>query len=805
MALLAVLALTALVYARVATYDLIIYDDHAYLSDNQVLTQSGYLAALRWSLTTHLGGNWHPLVWWTFLGDRALHGLSPGGLHLTNLLWHLLSVLLAYAVGRALGVRPWPAVAVAALFALHPLRVESVAWIAERKDVVSGATWLLTLLAWAAWCRRPGWGRYALALLAYAAALMSKPMVVTLPCVLLLLDIWPLRRASWPLPGGGAPWRARLAPWPRLLAEKLPFFALAAAASAYTLHAQQNVGAVFPQPLALRLQNALVSYATYLGQTVWPARLQVFYPYPDAGLPSWQVALAAALLVALTALVWWRREAQPALAVGWLWFLGTLVPVIGLVQVGAQAHADRYTYLPHLGLLLALAHAWPEAAWPRRRRVLPLATALALLALAAATWRQVSHWRDTRALFGHAIAVNPANLLAYVNLGNQAGREGDHQEAMRWYDQALVRNPHYFHAVNNKGLSLLRLQRPAEALPFIEEARRLSPGHADVPATYGLALLRLGRHAEAIPQFELALRRQPDHPDILANLGVACYYAGRLDRAREALERALQRRPGDATFLLHLGQVAQAQGQPAAAGTHYRAALARQPDDPVTLVRLAALLCDLGRHAEALPYLERVLARDPDHADALNNLGVVRAVQGDLPAAEAAFRRALALKPELGSAAANLAQQLDQQERSAEALPLYEAAVQHGFRTARVHFRLAFLYHRANRLADAVTQYRAALALDPRLDAAERNLATALFSLGDLAAAEPHFLAALRLAPNIAETHNNYGALLIRQQRYPEAAAAFRRALELNPAYADAQQNLARTQRHLSATTPNAP
>jgi tetratricopeptide (TPR) repeat protein len=378
-------------------------------------------------MTANVANNWHPLTLLSHMADVQLFGLHPAGHHGTSLLLHAANALLLFAVLWRMTGAPWRSWMVAALFAVHPTHVESVAWVAERKDVLSALFWILALGAWTAWTRRPSLGRYLLVTALMALGLAAKPMVVTLPFALLLLDLWPLDRL-------------RLG-WKRLLLEKLPLLALSGVSSLVTLRYQQtSMVPLEVLPWTFRLANAAVSYAAYLGKTLFPWHLAVFYPLPLA-IPAWQVAGAAALLLAITALAVWRARRSPWLLTGWLWFLGTLVPVIGLVQVGRQAMADRYLYLPSIGLFLGLV--WGIAELVKRRSVLAALSTAILLSLAAATWVQVGYWRDSAALYRHALAVTRGNYVAHVGLAKALTAQRDWDGAAEQYRAALALRPEF--------------------------------------------------------------------------------------------------------------------------------------------------------------------------------------------------------------------------------------------------------------------------------------------------------------------------------------------------------------------------
>jgi len=433
------------VFGRSLGHEFLSLDDGVYVTGNEAVRAGLTAESVKWAFTTFHGGPWHPLTWLSHMLDVELFGLDPAGHHATNVAIHALTTALLFLALRALSGATWASVFAAALFALHPLRAESVAWVAERKDVIAGLGFAAALLAYAGYAKRGGALRMAAVAAAMAFGLMGKPSIVTLPCVLLLLDVWPLRRLD--LFEAPFPWRRLVA----LAAEKLPLFALSAGASVLSVVTQGaggGVASIEEAPLAVRLANTLLAYVAYLRKTLWPVDLAVFYPYPTE-FPWLRVGAAGALLAALTALALAQLRRRPWLAVGWLWFLGVLVPMVGLVQVGGQALADRYSYLPAIGLSLIAAAGAAELAErrPRARSGVAAACALLVAASAGATWRQVGIWRDNRTLYGHAVAVTRDNVVAATNLAwvlatsaDPADRDG--AEAVRWAARAAELTAH---------------------------------------------------------------------------------------------------------------------------------------------------------------------------------------------------------------------------------------------------------------------------------------------------------------------------------------------------------------------------
>jgi protein O-mannosyl-transferase len=504
---------TVAAYEPVRKYEFVDYDDDRYVTANPRVQQGLSWNNAAWALTATEVANWHPLTWLSHMTDCRLYGLNPAGHHLTNLLFHLANVVLLFLVLQQMTGAVWRSWLVAALFAAHPLNIESVAWIAERKNVLSTLFWLLTMWAYMLYARRPGWRRYLLVVGLFVLGLMSKPMLVTLPCVLLLLDYWPLGRLRGRSGGGDDHQRLderdevalssndfrRTVFW--LALEKVPLFLLAAASSAITIKAQRMDGALGAKqlPPGARLSNALVSYVGYIYKMIWPEQLAVLYPHPGEAIPGWHVIAAALVLACVTMLViWWGRK-FPYLAVGWLWYLGTLVPVIGLVQVGQQAMADRYAYIPLIGLFIIIAWGLADLTrrLPSRTYWLTCGTLIALLiVLTLANRRQLRHWQNSITLFERALEVTDNNEIAENNLGAVLVRKGRLDEGLAHLYEAVRLYPDYGTARANIAVTLLQKANIAaldesrwqEAVELYRQALEWKPDLAEARA--GLDLLQ---------------------------------------------------------------------------------------------------------------------------------------------------------------------------------------------------------------------------------------------------------------------------------------------------------------------------
>jgi Flp pilus assembly protein TadD len=627
---------TALLFARACGNDFVNYDDPDYVTANAHVRGGLTLAGVQWALTSGEASNWHPLTWLSHMLDSSLFGSDPRGHHATSVVLHAANAALAFLALLALSGALWPSLLCAALFAWHPLRVESVAWVAERKDVLSGLFFFATLWAYAGWVRRKR--GYALVLLAFALGLTAKPMLITLPFVLLLLDWWPLRRfASEPVQ--------------RLVLEKAPLFALSLASAIVTYLAQERGGSVAIElPLDARIANAAVSVPRYLGKLVWPFDLAVLYPHPGRW-PAPAVLAGTALLAAGFALAWTQRVRRPWLTVGWLWFVGMLVPVIGIVQVGLQSLADRYTYLPMLGVQIALLWTLREhVVTPRARRTATIAAALVLIACAARTWDQIGAWRNSFTLFDHAIAATDGNYLAHNNRGAFLREAGRLDEALADYRRALAIEPGYAKANNNLGRLLTQQGKAADALPLLRAAVAAQPRLLEARDNLAIALSALGMHDEALAEYDAILAIAPNDAEALANSGIVLARQRRLAEARARLEAAVRLRPDHYGAHGNLGNVLAALGSTAEAIRHYRQAAAIQPRDPRMHHNIAAVFSSAGQLEQAATSYERALALAPDNVETRAVLGHTYARLGRREDALRELRAALAQRPDYAQA-----------------------------------------------------------------------------------------------------------------------------------------------------------
>ena len=771
---------TLLLFSRAIPHDFLDLDDGDYVTDNPPVQAGLTWTGVRWAMTANVAANWHPLTLLSHMLDCQLFDGNAPGHHVTNVFWHALNAVMAFLAFRRLTGAFWASALSAALFAWHPLRVESVAWIAERKDVLSGFFGLFTLWAYAVYAERRRENRggaapwYTITLAAFAAGLSCKPMLVTLPFLLLLLDWWPLQR---PMDGGWQGAGAR-----RLLVEKIPFFLLSAASGVVTYCFQKEAGAVGDTfALNARLANATVSVVRYLGKFFWPFDLAVGYPLPNHW-PRADIVGATLLVLAITGTVLWQRRQRPWLFVGWFWFLGMLVPVIGLVQAGLQAMADRYTYLPMLGVQLMLLWTWREAFLAAAPRWLKLATVALLLGCGAIrTWDQLGVWRNSHTLQEHALAVTRGNYLAEFYLGTTLLNEkhpaeaivhlrqalefkpdftADHyrlgvalqklgwtDEAMTVFKAVLKDNPGYGVADYNLGALLLELKRPAEAVAYLKAALKTKPDYDPAYVALGTAWSDLNHPQEAITNFAKALVFNPHNA--VAHFDLANTLVD-LRRTQEALlhyEEAIRLDPAFESAHCNYGNALRVLKRPDAAGAQYRQALQLQPDDAAAHYGLGTVLEDAGKMDEALDSYNEAVRLKPDYAEAQYEIGAIRLDQNRPEEAIIHFQTAVKNRSDYDPAYLGLGLASAQLGRQPEAIGYYEQVLAITPDNADALCCLGVALRREGRLADAIPYFERTLGLKPADAEAHAELGKVLYRMGQPAEAIPHLEQALKLHP----------------------------------------------------------
>jgi tetratricopeptide (TPR) repeat protein len=595
------IVLTSIAYLGLNEHSFINYDDNVYVTTNSRVQTGLSWKNVAWAFTTTSAANWHPLTWLSHMLDCELFGLNPAGHHLTSLFVHTANVVMLFWLLQLMTGALWQSALVAALFAVHPINVESVAWVAERKNVLSTLLWLVTTCAYVWYARKPAWGRYLVVCVSFAGAIMCKPMVVTLPFTLLLLDYWPLGRLKQAaseaevekpgLPNRRSRQTEAKRSYPmrsmsQLLLEKLPLLLLVAGSSLITLKAQKSGGAVGSLetfPLLIRLENALVSYATYLRDVIWPFQLAVFYPHPGHLLPAWQVVVSSLMLAAISALAIALAKGSRYLPAGWFWYLGTLIPVIGIVQVGLQSHADRYAYIPLIGIFIIAV--WSAFDWAKGRRLrvtlLAVSSAAVLIALTVITRIQSSYWQNGITLFQHALSVTEKNYVADNDLGELFAQQGRLDEAARHFASALEINPRFAQARHNMGMMLVQRGKLDEAIDEFSKAVEIDPRFADAYNKLGAALASKGRLDEAAANFSKALEVDPAYAPAHANLGSLQEQQGKIDEAIASYSNALKFMADNtmsAQTHFRLGKLLARTGKRSEAIEHYRESLTLKPD-----------------------------------------------------------------------------------------------------------------------------------------------------------------------------------------------------------------------------------
>ncbi len=635
-------AIVWIAFGQTLQHEFVNYDDSSYVYANPRIINGLTPSNVEWAFTHVHAANWHPLTTISHMLDCQLYGLQPWGHHLSNILLHTAAVILLFLALWRLAGNLWASVFVAALFAIHPLRVESVAWVAERKDVLSGVFFMLTLLAYARYARsdRFSLGRYMAALVLFALGLMCKPTLVTVPFVLLLLDYWPLSR----LHGQWSVVRS-------LVTEKIPFFVLSAASCVTTILAQKEAFTparvlTFPE----RFVNAVVAYVEYLGQMVYPANLAVLYPYSKGGPSTAEVMLALFFLVIVSVIFFLWRKTYPFALIGWLWFLGMLVPMIGIVQVGSQPMADRYTYLPQIGLYIVVTWGASELFknWRHKREVIPVVALLLIGAFITRSYFQTAYWRDSETLWRHTVDVTHDNYIAQNNLAGSLLERGQLNEAIVHYREALAIKPDVAEVQSNLGNALVREGSVEEATVHLQKALQINPVYAEAYNYMGNALIKKGQAAEAIGYYQKAVEFNTSYADAQNNLGAAFLRNGQVEQAIAHYKEAVAIKPGSGEMQLNLGNALARTGNWADAITCYQAALSAGLDSvKAAKVRnnLGGALERIGRPDEALEQFSEALQINGNYPEAHCNLARMLTQRGRRDEAVAHLREALRLRP----------------------------------------------------------------------------------------------------------------------------------------------------------------
>ena len=653
---------TVFAFRGVRNNDFLTFDDNDYVLQNRHVQQGVTMHSIAWAFTTFHQGNWHPLTWISHMVDWSLYGKNPAGHHMTNVCLHaanavLLFLLLLYMTGF-LG----RSAMVAFLFALHPAHVESVAWIAERKDVLCAFFWFATLLAYAWYTRKPSWKRFAWVVCCFACALMSKPMAVTLPFTLLLLDFWPLRRITF-TPETRAHWFSSF--W-KLCVEKWLLFIMAAISSIIASSAQSVGGAVVPLqtlPLWERICNAAISYCRYVRIMLWPHPLTVYYYYDSNHIMVSAAVLSALALILVTAVCWHFRKDKPYCLIGWLWFLGTLVPVIGIVQVGVQAMAEHYTYVPFIGLFIAVVWLAGDAVakFPKIKVATQLLAVAIILACAVKTDAQVKVWKNTVTLFSHALEVDPRGEFPNLSLGVAYERQGRIAEAQEYFERALVYNPSGLLTLSSSAYCMMQIAMQTHDpryLPLagqrLQQALRAAPDNPDILTDMALWSSLMGRPKDEETYSRKALAAHPDFITARLYLADALRAQNKLHEAAQEYRQALAIEPNNYEAHNNLGFIFDRQGLTQEALKEFRLSLAIQPDQEMAHSQIGRLLTEQHQSPEAVEEYTQALRFDPQNAITHNNLGVALLQLGDYEKAAGQFSEAVRIDPAYAEARRNL-------------------------------------------------------------------------------------------------------------------------------------------------------
>ena len=597
---------TFIAYMQVLKYGFITsFDDTEYLTSNWNIKAGLTKESIVWAFSTSYASNWHPVTWLSHMLDYELYGLEPFGHHLTSLLFHIINTLLLFGVLLKMTGALWRSGLVAVLFALHPLNVESVAWVSERKNVLSTFFLLLTLWAYVRYVDKKNARNYLLVVLFLALGLMSKPMLVTLPFLLLLLDFWPLKRVGEVRPT-------------RLILEKVPLFILLIGSCVVTFIAQRSGGAIRSSEfssLYFRIANALVSYFEYLRNMLWPSGLSVFYPHPGNALPIWKPLACTIVLVVVT--IWVVKEIRraPYLAVGWFWYLGTLVPVIGIVQVGEQAMADRYTYVPLIGIFIAIAWSLPEQIKTGKEKLLPILSGIVISLLIALTWIQVSHWKNSITLFKHAINVTDTKYLGVATihafLGDAYHREGELGIAISEFKKSLDLDPSNLYSLNNLAATLAEQGNLKEGLSYAQKLSRLQPDYTPGLITIGNILEETGKLDQAQIYYEQVLKRDSDSFENYLNLANILYRKGDLEGAIPHYKKVIILNPNLLEAHYNLGNIFGQLGQPIDAKKEFEQAIRCDEKQPMPHYGLGLIELQAGNYLKAIEAFEQALSLNP--------------------------------------------------------------------------------------------------------------------------------------------------------------------------------------------------
>ena len=800
------------VYLQVKDHEFIDYDDKAFISQNSNIKSGLSKESVVWAFTTTLSGSWEPITWLSHILGYQLYGSSSKNHHLINVFFHITNAVLLFIVLLRMTGALWQSGFVACMFALHPMNVESVAWLMERNMLLCTLFWLLTMLVYIHYTEKPSIKRYSLVILFFALGLMSKSMIVTLPFVLLMMDYWPLKRLKVNQKKYNDKFEMdfviKRSEVLRLVLEKIPLLILSLGLSITIFKlAEGYEGTDYMAAVSFfgRLNNGMVSYLEYLAKTVWPTGLAVIYPHPLNTLAAWKGILCGMALLGVTFFSIRFIKKSPYFAFGWFWYLGVLVPVIGIfVQVGGElAMADRYAYLPLIGIFIIIAWGLPEliARWRHREKILSISAGIIISMLMATTWIQLSYWKNSLDLFKRAISVankkdpnfkNPNHALLYNHLGLVFYNMGKPEESTSHYEMAIKIAPDLAMAHTNLGISHLTMGNTKEAISHYKTAIKFNPNHAHGHYNLGIVLFALGKVEEAISHYQTAIKLNPNYAAAHNNLGLILEENGRTHEAISNYTTAINLKPDYAAAHSNLGNTLFALGKTEEAIAHYKTVVRLRPGFFPAHTNLGNALFALGKTEEAIAHYKTVIRLNPDLALANSNLGIALFALGKTEEAITHYETAIRLNPDFAMAYTNLGNALFALGKTEEAIYHFKTAIRLKPGYTEAHHNLGVALFAIKKVEESISHYKMAIKFKPDYPMAYTNLGNALFTLGKTEKAISHYKTAIRLRPGYTEAHYHLGNILVQTGEIKEAVGHYRETLRLKPNFVLAQKNLER-------------
>ena len=702
---------TIVVYWPIHSHEFLNYDDDVYVTENAYVQKGLTQKSIAWAFTSTVSGHWHPLTWLSHMTDVHIFGMNPGWHHTVGLLFHILNTLLLFIALNRMTGNLWCSAAVSALFAIHPMHVESVAWIAERKDVLSTFFWMLTMWCYIRYVEQPGKKRYALILISFILGLMAKPMLVTLPIVLLLLDYWPFQRFQFGQSSQGVKQNKA---YLHLIWEKLPLFIIVVISSIITIFAGHSGGALrslVTYSFGVRIENALVSYIKYIAKLFWPSNLAVFYPHHGVS-PNWMVGGAFLLLVTISVLAIKLVQRHPFVLIGWLWYLVTLLPVIGLLQMGGQAMADRYSYISYIGLFIIIVWAVSDLLnqWQHKKLAIGMLALVSGIALMATSWLQVGYWKNNLSLFGRALEVTKNNHVAHNNYGSVLLQMGKKDEAFKHFSEAVRIEPNWATSRFNLGNSLKDRGSIKEAIYQYSAAVKINPAFAKAHNNLAFLLAEKNRYAEAIDHYNMALRINPEYVNAYNNLGNALFSIGKPEEAIRNYSEALRWDPNFAEAHQNLGSAYIRLGNIEKAIFHFRKALQIKPNDEVTETNLQKALAIKHEIDADIEKIKKAIEHDPTNHDLHLELGDLFSLKADWGKAAVQYQKALSIQPSSQHALNNLAIAYARQGEYDRALAIFKELVKLQPDYPGTYYNLASVYAIQNEKKESIDWLKQAIA-----------------------------------------------------------------------------------------------